>query len=79
MRARLQARAHFYRVSVKATPSQKGSWETAARLHGLATAGAFLAWAGDMHLAGEINIGDTALDSPSDAERARQERMKREG
>lgn len=29
--------------------------------------------------AGEISIGDTALDSPSDAERARQERMKREG
>ena len=29
--------------------------------------------------AGEIKIGDTALDSPSDAERARQERMKREG
>ena len=29
--------------------------------------------------AGEIAIGDTALDSPSDAERARQERMKREG
>ena len=26
-----------------------------------------------------IKIGDTALDSPSDAERARQERMKREG
>jgi dihydrofolate reductase len=29
--------------------------------------------------AGEIELGDTALDSPSDAERARQERMKREG
>ena len=29
--------------------------------------------------AGEIEIGDTALDAPSDAERARQERMKREG
>jgi dihydrofolate reductase len=29
--------------------------------------------------AGEVKIGDTALDSPSDAERARQERMKREG
>ena len=28
---------------------------------------------------GEIKIGDTSLDSPSDAERARQERMKREG
>ncbi len=29
--------------------------------------------------AGEVEIGDTALDSPSDAERARRERMKREG
>jgi dihydrofolate reductase len=29
--------------------------------------------------AGEIAIGDTALDSPSDAERARRERLKREG
>jgi dihydrofolate reductase len=29
--------------------------------------------------AGEVKIGDTALDSPSDAERARRERMKREG
>ena len=28
---------------------------------------------------GDIKIGDTGLDSPSDAERARQERMKREG
>jgi dihydrofolate reductase len=28
---------------------------------------------------GDIKIGDTALDSPSDAERARRERMKREG
>ena len=29
--------------------------------------------------AGEIKIGDTALDTPSDAERARQARMQREG
>ena len=28
---------------------------------------------------GDITIGDLALESPSDAERARQERMKREG
>ena len=28
---------------------------------------------------GAIKIGDTALDSPSTAETARQERMKREG
>ena len=29
--------------------------------------------------AGEVMIGDTALDSPSDAERSRRQRMKREG
>ena len=29
--------------------------------------------------AGAIKIGDTAMNTPSDAERARQERMKREG
>jgi len=29
--------------------------------------------------AGEIKLGDTAFAPPSDAERARQERMKREG
>jgi len=29
--------------------------------------------------AGDIKIGGTALDSPSDRERARRERMKREG
>jgi dihydrofolate reductase len=29
--------------------------------------------------AGDINIGDTAFDSPTDRERARQKRMKREG
>jgi dihydrofolate reductase len=34
---------------------------------------------GHYERAGGITIGDTALDSPSDAERARQERMKREG
>lgn len=28
---------------------------------------------------GEVKIGDTALDNPSKAEEARQERMKREG
>src|SRR3954463_4083872 len=34
---------------------------------------------GHYERAGEIRTGDTALDSPSDAERARRERMKREG
>ena len=39
------------RVSVKATVTQKGRWEQAAKLRGMSTAGAFLAWAGDMWLA----------------------------
>jgi dihydrofolate reductase len=34
---------------------------------------------GHYERAGEIRIGDTAFDSPSTAERARRERMKREG
>ena len=38
-------------VSVKATTYQKGRWEQAAKLRGMATAGAFLAFAGDMFLA----------------------------
>jgi hypothetical protein len=38
-------------VSVKATPSQKAQWEAAARQQGKASAGAFLAWAGDVYLA----------------------------
>jgi hypothetical protein len=37
-------------VSVKATTHQKGRWEQAAKLRGMATAGAFLAYAGDMYL-----------------------------
>jgi hypothetical protein len=35
-------------------------------------------WRGSVLLR-DIKIGDTALDSPGDAERARRERMKREG
>ena len=38
-------------VTVKATAYQKGTWEAAARQHGKASAGAFLAWAGDLYLA----------------------------
>jgi hypothetical protein len=38
-------------VSVKATPYQKSAWEVAASRHGKASAGAFLAWAGDLYLA----------------------------
>ncbi|MFY9821615.1 MAG: hypothetical protein WAM82_09535 [Thermoanaerobaculia bacterium] len=38
-------------VSVKSTTFQKGRWEKAAKLHGMATAGAFAAYAADMYLA----------------------------
>jgi hypothetical protein len=34
---------------------------------------------GHYERAGEIKIGDTAVDKPSKAEQARRERMKREG
>ena len=34
---------------------------------------------GHYERAGDITVGDTSLDSPSNAERARWERMKREG
>jgi hypothetical protein len=38
-------------VSVKATSYQKAAWGEAARRHGKASPGAFLAWAGDLYLA----------------------------
>jgi hypothetical protein len=38
-------------VTVKATEFQKSRWKAAARRHGKGTAGAFLAWAGDVALA----------------------------
>jgi hypothetical protein len=53
-------------VSVKATTYQKGRWEKAARLHGLATPGAFLAWAGDIVLALQRAYEDASI-SHSDA------------
>jgi hypothetical protein len=37
-------------VSVKATTFQKGHWEKAAKLRGMASAGAFAAYAADMYL-----------------------------
>ena len=38
------------KVMVQATASQKACWKAAAHRKGLATPGAFLAWAGDMFL-----------------------------
>ncbi|HEY0512919.1 MAG TPA: hypothetical protein VGH73_13500 [Thermoanaerobaculia bacterium] len=48
-------------VSVKATDGQKGRWEIAARRHGKASAGAFLAWAGDLYLALQRAYEDAVL------------------
>ncbi|MEO6194425.1 MAG: hypothetical protein ABIS20_15555 [Thermoanaerobaculia bacterium] len=70
-------------VSVKATPVQKLEWETAARRHGKATAGAFLAWAGDLYLALQrayhdaVEAHDDSLDGPGGVERRRREREAR--
>jgi hypothetical protein len=47
-------------VPVKATPSQKAAWGEAARRHGKASPGAFLAWAGDVYIAMQRAYFDAA-------------------
>jgi hypothetical protein len=70
-------------VPVKATHAQKIAWESAAGRHGKATAGAFLAWAGDLYLAllyayrDAVEAHDDSLDGPGGAERRRREREAR--
>jgi hypothetical protein len=49
-------------VSVKATSSQKSAWTEAARRHGKASPGAFLAWAGDLYLALQRAYFDAAQE-----------------
>jgi hypothetical protein len=49
-------------VSVKATPYQKAAWTEAARHHGKASPGAFLAWAGDVYLAMQRAYFDAAQE-----------------
>jgi hypothetical protein len=67
-------------VPVKATPVQKLEWETAARSHGKASAGAFLAWTADLYLALQrayrdaVQAHDDSLEGPGGAERRRRER-----
>ena len=71
-------------VSVKATPGQKSAWEAAASRHGKASAGAFLAWAGDLYLALQrayhdaIQAHDDSLNPVGYAEEVRR-RERREG
>jgi hypothetical protein len=71
-------------VSVKATPAQKSAWEVAASRHGKASAGAFLAWAGDLYLALQrayhdaVQAHDDALHPVGYAEEL-ERRQEREG
>ena len=69
-------------VTVKATPDQKAVWEDAARQHGKASAGAFLAWAGDLYLALQRAYFDAARrhdDSLNPVGFAEEEKRRREG
>lgn len=68
-------------VSVKATPDQKAAWEVAARNHGKATPGAFLAMAGDLYLALQRAYFDAARahdDSLNPVGFAEEEKRRRE-
>jgi hypothetical protein len=71
-------------VSVKATPVQKSRWEDAASRHGKASAGAFLAWAGDLYLSLQrayhdaIQAHDDSLNPVGYAEEVKR-REEREG
>jgi len=68
------------KVPVRATDAQKAAWEVAAKKHGMASAGAFLAWAGDLYLAllrayqDAVQEHDDALEGPGGADRRRRER-----
>ena len=67
-------------VPVKATAAQRIEWETAAKRHGKASAGGFLAWAGDLYLAlqrayfNAVEAHDDSLEGPGGADRRRLER-----
>ena len=71
-------------VIVRATELQKSCWAVAARQHGMASPGAFLAWAGDLYLALQqayrdaVQEHDDALQGPGGAERRRREREARQ-
>jgi hypothetical protein len=67
-------------IIVRATEFQKSAWTVAASRHGMASAGGFLAWAGDLYLALQqayrdaVQEHDDALEGPGGAERRRRER-----
>jgi hypothetical protein len=70
-------------VPVKATDEQKTAWEFEAARHGKASAGAFLAWTGDLYIAllyayrDAVEAHDDSLDGPGGVERRRREREAR--
>jgi hypothetical protein len=74
----------FLKVPVRATEAQKAAWELAAKKHGMASAGAFLAFAADVYVALSRAYFDTvqehedALEGPGGADRRRRERAARQ-
>ena len=79
-------------VTVRATDGQKAKWQYEAKKHGMASAGAFLAWAADLYIAlhraweDAVHAHDEALHpvGPVEEERRREEwaerkRREREG
>ena len=68
------------KIPVRATDAQKAAWEAAARKHRMASAGAFLAWAGDLYLAlhraweDAVQEHEDAKEGPGGADRRRRER-----
>jgi hypothetical protein len=72
------------KVTVMATPDQACAWEVAARKHGKASAGAFLAWTADLHLAllrayhDAVEAHEDDLEGPGGADRRRRERAARQ-
>jgi hypothetical protein len=72
------------KVPVQATDAQKMAWESAAKKHGMASAGAFLAWAGDLYLAllrayqDAVQEHEDAKEGPGGEDRRRRERRERE-
>lgn len=73
----------FRKVHVRATDSQKAAWEAAAKKHRMASAGAFLAWAGDLynalHRAWEdaVQEHENSLHGYAEADRRREERARK--
>ncbi len=76
----------FLKVPVRATEGQKAKWEYEAKKHGMASAGALLAWATDLYIAlhraweDAVQEHEDSLAGPGGAavRRAERERRRRE-